>query len=301
MKNAHSHFPLLLILILTSCSSQQINKQSHVVGLLEFDSQLAYQHVINQVNFGPRTPGSIGHAQIIEYIENELNKNSWYFEEQVFNVSDDKHTNIIAKRGEDEPWIIIGAHYDSRIFADQDPVSSNQLTPVPGANDGASGVSVMLELSRIIPEFINGEIWLVFFDDEDNGNIEGHEWITGSTKFVEQMDGNPDAVIIVDMIGDKDLNIFYEKNSNLTLMKEIWDIANDLGYSEEFHKEYKWSMIDDHTPFVTAGIPAVDIIDFDYPYWHTIQDTPDKISPESLGKIGNTLVAWMESKDLFTR
>ena len=95
------------------------------------------------------------------------------------------------------------------------------------------------------------------------------------------------------MIGDADLNIYKELNSNPELTDSIWAVAKELGYESKFIPEYKHSMLDDHTPFVQAGIPAVDIIDFDYPYWHTVQDTPDKVSAESLDAVGETLLVWV--------
>ena len=95
------------------------------------------------------------------------------------------------------------------------------------------------------------------------------------------------------MIGDADLNIYLEKNSNVAIRTEIWSTAEKLGYGEQFINEEKFSMLDDHTPFLEAGIPAVDIIDFDYPYWHTTQDTPDKVSAESLQAVGDTLLNWV--------
>ena len=95
------------------------------------------------------------------------------------------------------------------------------------------------------------------------------------------------------MIGDADLNIYMEHNSNYDLTKAIWQTAKELGYESKFIPEYKYSMLDDHTPFLEGGIPAVDIIDFDYPYWHTVQDTPDKVSAESLQVVGETLRTWV--------
>jgi Zn-dependent M28 family amino/carboxypeptidase len=95
------------------------------------------------------------------------------------------------------------------------------------------------------------------------------------------------------MIGDADLNIYLEKNSNPALRAEIWSTAQKIGYGNQFINEEKFSMLDDHTPFLEAGIPAVDLIDFDYPYWHTTQDTPDKVSAESLQAVGDTLLSWV--------
>ena len=172
------------------------------------------------------------------------------------------------------------------------PAVANHTQPVPGANDGASGVAVLLELARTLPAD-SVPTWLVFFDTEDNGRVEGWDWILGSRAFAEEVTVQPQAVVIVDMIGDSDLNIYYEKNSDPTLRAEIWSTAADLGYDKQFIQEEKYNMLDDHTPFVEKGIPAVDMIDFDYPYWHTVQDTPDKVSAESLKAVGDTLWHWV--------
>jgi Zn-dependent M28 family amino/carboxypeptidase len=201
--------------------------------------------------------------------------------------------NVIGKSGEGNPWIILGAHFDTRIYADRDPDPTKRSQPVPGANDGASGVAVLLEIARVFPEQYRGEIWLVFFDAEDNGGFPGWDWILGSSAFVEQLQGRPEAAIIVDMIGDADLNIYLERNSNAELSQSIWREAAELGYSSIFINEPKFGMLDDHTPFLMAGIPAVDIIDFDYPYYHTTADTPDKVSAESLKAVGDTLLSWL--------
>jgi Zn-dependent M28 family amino/carboxypeptidase len=201
--------------------------------------------------------------------------------------------NVIAKRGSGAPWIILGAHYDTRLLANNDPNPALRGEPVLGANDGASGVAVLLELGRVLPADYAGTVWLVMFDVEDNGNIEGWDWILGSRAFAESLSEHPDAVVIVDMIGDADLQIYLEANSDETLRAEIWDQAAALGYGAIFINEEKHSMLDDHTPFLELGIPAVDIIDFDYPYWHTTQDMLDKVSAESLQAVGDTLLAWL--------
>jgi Zn-dependent M28 family amino/carboxypeptidase len=200
--------------------------------------------------------------------------------------------NIIAYRGDERPQIILGAHYDTRMFADNDPDPAKHLEPVPGANDGASGVAVLLELARVLPED-SIPVWLVFFDTEDNGRIEGWDWILGSQAFVDGLDFQPEAAVIVDMIGDADQNIYIERNSDPALVDEIWGIAAELGYQGAFIPTPKYSMLDDHAPFLKAGIPAVDIIDFDYPYWHTIEDTVDKVSAQSLEAVGRTLEEWI--------
>jgi glutaminyl-peptide cyclotransferase len=259
---------------------------------VSFDSSRAYADVQTQVAFGPRIPGTEGHEQIREWIGSELESAGWVVEVQQTERMNHPIYNIIAKRGAESPQIILGAHYDTRMFADHDPTPGRQAEPVPGANDGASGVAVLLELARTLPEETQ-PVWLVFFDAEDNGNIEGWDWILGSRAFAEEIPIEPRAVVIVDMIGDADLNIYLEKNSNIAIRTEIWSTAEALGYGDKFINEEKFSMLDDHTPFLEAGIPAVDIIDFDYPYWHTTQDTPDKVSAESLHAVGDTLYNWI--------
>jgi glutaminyl-peptide cyclotransferase len=265
-----------------------------------FDGEMAYEHVAAQVNIGPRNMGTEGHAQAMAYIADQLEMAGWQVEIQQTEYQDHPIFNIIGTRqppveGDERPWLILGAHYDTRMYADQDPDPEMRVQPVPGANDGASGVAVLLELARVLPAGLSDNVWLVFFDAEDNGNIPGYEWIMGSRAFVAALDEHPDAAVIVDMIGDADLNIYYEYSSNPSLSKAIWDQAAQLGYSQ-FIPQQKYHIIDDHTPFLEAGIPAVDIIDFDYPYWHTVEDTLDKVSPESLEAVGRTLQAWLEGR-----
>jgi hypothetical protein len=259
---------------------------------VRFDGQRAYADVVTQVAFGARIPGSEGHAKVQEWMREELESAGWQVEVQESEALGHLIQNIVAKRGDASPQIILGAHYDTRMFADNDPDPANHSLPVSGANDGASGVAVLLELARVLPDD-TVPVWLVFFDAEDNGRIPGWDWILGSREFVRNNPFQPQAVVIVDMIGDADLNIYKERNSNPELTEEIWSVAKSLGYENVFLPEYKFSMLDDHTPFLEAGIPAVDIIDFDYPYWHTVQDTPDKVSAESLQAVGDTVQAWV--------
>ncbi len=259
---------------------------------VSFDSSRAYADVQTQVAFGPRTPDSQGHAQVRKWMRAELESAGWVVEVQQTECMGHPIYNIIAKRNDEAPQIILGAHYDTRFFADNDPDLTKRTEPVPGANDGASGVAVLLELARTLPDD-TVPIWLVFFDAEDNGRIAGWDWILGSRAFVEEIPVRPEAVVIVDMIGDADLNIYLEKNSDAAIRTEIWSTAEKLGYGDKFINEEKYSMLDDHTPFLEAGLPAVDIIDFDYEYWHTTQDTPDKVSAESLQAVGDTLWHWV--------
>ena len=261
---------------------------------IHFDGAHAYQDVLAQVAFGPRIPDSQAHAGTIAYIQDELRKAGWQSQIQNTTWKGFAIENIIASRTDQAPQFILGAHYDSRLLADQDP-GAGRYAPVPGANDGASGVAVLLGLARSLPKE-SIPTWLVFFDAEDDGGIAGHDWIMGSEAFVAALTFHPKAAIIVDMVGDADLNIYIEKNSNANLVSQIWGQAARLGFDQQFIPTGKYSMEDDHTPFLKVGIPAVDIIDFDYPYWHTAADTPDKVSPKSLEIVGETLRTWLISQ-----
>lgn len=264
-----------------------------------FDGERAYADVAAQVNLGPRIPGSTAHRAAIDYFTAELTKADWQVELQELEFSGQPVRNVIAKRGSGKGgWVIFGAHYDSRMIADQENDPVNAARPVPGANDGASGAAVLLELARSLPKNLDREIWLVFFDSEDQGNLPGWDWILGSSALAASLPATklPESVIIVDMIGDADLNIYMERNSDGEITREIWETAADLGYASVFIPEYKFSMTDDHTPFLQRGIPAVDLIDFDYPHWHTTQDTIDKVSTASLDIVGDTLFEWVTTR-----
>jgi Zn-dependent M28 family amino/carboxypeptidase len=247
------------------------------------------------MSFGPRPTGSEANRRTGDYILDELGRSGWQTETQEFTYHGTLIRNIIGKNAIGQgPTVIIGAHYDTRMRADRDPV--NPEMPVPGANDGASGVAVLLELARSLRTTrVHNEIWLAFFDAEDDGGISGWDWIVGSTYMAQHLSANPEAMILVDMIGDRDQQIYIDRNSDRRLSTQLFQIAADLGYEDHFIATPKHAMIDDHTPFALRGIPAVDLIDFDYPYWHTTADTIDKISAESLERVGRTLEAFLES------
>jgi Zn-dependent M28 family amino/carboxypeptidase len=277
---------LTVILSLLSACKESNNPQFNGNNALEFAQ--------TQMDFGPRTPGSTAHQQTVDWIQSKLREFNWETEIQSEQIPVTLIQNIIGKReGSDDSWIVIAAHYDSRLIADQDGDSLKKQLPVPGANDGASGVAVLLELARVLPQSLDKNIWLVFFDAEDQGRIDNWDWILGSTSLADHLENQPDQLILLDMIGDEDLNIYYEKNSDVQLREEIWQIAAQLGYGENFIPQEKFSMLDDHIPFAKKGVKVVDLIDFDYPYWHTSQDTMDKISADSLEIIGNTIFQWL--------
>lgn len=273
-----------------------------------FDGTRAHQHVAAQVNLGARPTGSAANRATGDYILTQLKQFGWQTEAQEFVYRGVTVRNIIGKRaqGRGAP-IFIGAHYDTRPRADQDKANPN--APVLGANDGASGVAVLLELARVLDESkLKNEVWLVFFDAEDNGELNAcalvpapcdttpWAWSIGAEYFVAHLRAQPQAVVIVDMIGDADQNIYYERTSDPALQEELWKIAARLGYTRQFIAEPKWAMWDDHTPFLQRGIRAALLIDFDYPYWHTTQDTLDKVSGASLERVGRVLQVWLEGE-----
>ncbi len=258
----------------------------------DFEGEEALQWAAWQVGLGPRIPGTTGHREAVEGIAARLDDLGWAIERQEFVYQATGLTNLVARRGPDTTGLVIlGAHFDTRPVADRDLHIPNQ--PVPGANDGASGVAVLLELGRVLAQRAPGRaVWLVFFDAEDSGDIAGWDWVVGSRHFVSTLEIEPDAAVIVDMVGDADLQLYWERGSDPYLAAEIWRVGEQLGYPA-FVAEPRHALLDDHTPFLQADIPAVDIIDFDYPYWHTTEDTLNKISANSLEQVGRTLLAWL--------
>jgi len=262
---------------------------------VQFSGERALAHVEAQMQNVPRHTGTPGWQRTGDYIIEQLRAAGWTVEEQRFPYNDTEGRNIIAKRGTG-PLLIVGAHYDTRIYADEDPDPARRQDPVPGANDGASGVAVLLELAQHInTDQLGREVWLTFFDAEDNGRIDDLDWIVGSTYLASNLPRQPEAMILADMIGDADQQIYYEQNSNPGLREAIWQTAAELGYGQ-FIPQPRHSLLDDHTPFLQRGIPAVDLIDFDYPYWHTVADTTDKVSAASLEAVGRTLERWLETR-----
>lgn len=259
---------------------------------IKFDGERAYADVKTQVSFGPRIPGSPGHARTVDWIRTQLESAGWHVEIQQSTSMGHPIQNILAYRVDAAPQVLLGAHYDSRIYASRDPDPAKQTQPVPGANDGASGVAVLLELARTLPSG-TVPVWLVFFDAEDNGTIPGWDWLLGSKAFVAGMKTPPKQMILLDMVGSPDLSLPMEGFSDPGLRASVWSTAARLGFGGIFLPRVKYNIEDDHLPFLDAGIPAVDIIDLDYAYWHTTSDTPEHVAPRSLQVVGEVLSGWI--------
>lgn len=265
-----------------------------------FDALRAWEDLKAQVAFGPRVPNTEGHRKAKDYILQELGKVADGVTRQEFSHQGGGKTfaltNILATLNPGQrPRILLGAHWDTRPFADQEQDPSKRRQPVPGANDGASGVAILLEIGRALkrqPPPV--EVLLAFFDAEDMGGTPyAQEYCLGSRHFARNMGTfRPDMAIIVDMVGDKDLQIYYETYSMQAapnLMRTVFDVARSLGFTA-FHPFIKYTIVDDHLSLIEAGVPAIDLIDFDYPAWHTLDDTPEQCSPESLRAVGQTLL-----------
>jgi len=259
-----------------------------------FDGNHAYTMLSDIMGFGNRIPGSDSSIKAIYFMEDVLEGCDWDVKKQNFEYHDTILTNLIATKGNGKMNVALGTHFDTRRLADKETVQKNRKLPVPGANDGGSGTAILLELACTLEILDDQTIWLLFFDGEDQGNLGGWDWIVGSTFFTNDLNEEIDKVIIIDMVGDQNLNIYKEANSDGVLYGELWQIAKNLAMDSIFLDDVKYSMLDDHTPFVALGIPTILIIDFDYPYWHTTEDTINKVSPESLEAVGKVLEEWIE-------
>jgi glutaminyl-peptide cyclotransferase len=273
-----------------------------------FDGERALAHVKAQVEFGPRPAGSQASDKTGAYIKQELESYGLKTTLDTFTPKTPrgkvKMKNIIAELpGETSDIIIIASHYDTKDFKD--------ITFV-GANDGGSSTGALLEIARVMAaDRAAGRpkprltYQFVFFDGEEafcrewDECLNGQDNTYGSRHMVERLKKEKrldsiKALILLDMVGDKDLNIPREESSTRWIVDTIWAAARELGYEQYFPNE-NHSLTDDHTPFLEAGVDAVDLIDFEYgveenTYWHTEQDTLDKISARSLQVVGEVVL-----------
>ena len=255
-------------------------------------------HIKNQVDFGSREPNSQAIEECRDYIIQNLATDSVIIQnfEVELRGKKQKGVNILGVFSPaQKSRILLVAHYDTRFISDKDPNSI--FEPVLGANDGASGVAVLLELAYLVSQTppSNLGVDFLFVDLEDQGDYgSADSWILGSRHFAKDLLGDEwEKVVVVDMVADKDLNIFKEYNSTKKLTNEIWKYAK-----EGFVDRFAYSIIDDHIPFLEKGFDAALIIDFDYPYWHTSADIVKNCSAQSLGKVGRTLERFIYQNDM---
>jgi len=272
-----------------------------------FDEKRAFADLATQVGFGPRVPGTPAHDRCRDWMVAQFKAagaapSVQAFTDTVYGRSY-AFSNVRARFGPaGGTWIVIGAHWDTRPFADQDPDSTKRDTPIPGANDGASGVAVLLELARgfaVSPPPVGVE--LVCFDGEDLGKASDPGGFCRGSRYYAKALAHPlpSLAIVLDMVGDKDLDLYYEQNSQQAapnLVERLWSGAARVG-AKGFIAQPRFSVYDDHTPFLEAGVPGIDVIDFDYPAWHTTHDDLDHVAAGSLGQVGRTVLEYVYTSE----
>jgi glutaminyl-peptide cyclotransferase len=292
---------IAIILVLFIFIGEGCTNQREAIDYPKIDLVKSFSYLTDQVNFGPRYIGTDAHEKCADYIRDNVKMYADKVDEQYFPVTfrgeNVQCRNIIAlfNGNKDEKWYLIGAHYDTRPIADHDPDPAKRNEPILGANDGASGVAVLLSMAESLKKLkAHKNVMLIFLDAEDAGGINGLNYCLGSEYFAGNHDSyKVDYGIILDMIGDTDLLVYKEKNSVYTapeLVKALWKSAWLKKHGDNFSYMEKYTVYDDHMPLNMSGIPTIDVIDFDYPSWHTRADLPDKCSPRSLYIIGDSVL-----------
>ena len=276
-------------------------------GRPQFDKTRAFADLEAQVNMGPRAPGTAAHAQIVNWLKTHLAQYADRVTEQTFRSAtalsagvEYDFTNIIAEfnPGAQGDSLVLAAHFDTRPIADHDPNPANRDKPIPGANDGGSGVAILLEIARALkaqPPSL--PVVLLFFDAEDSGSSSAPGmymgFCLGSQYFVAHRGAyDVDRLILLDIVGGSGMSVpreRYSKQAAPMLQDLVYSTAARLGHTA-FQDRDGSPVIDDHVPFIQAGIPAIDLIDIDYPQWHTLDDTPAHCSADSLYQVGDTLL-----------
>ena len=271
----------------------------------EFAGARAFGYLERQMQFGPRIPGTPGHDRTGDWILERLHATADSVVVQAFtHVTRQGQTlhlrNFLARfRPAAAERVLLLAHWDTRPHADQSANLGQQRLPVPGANDGASGVAVLLGVADALKAKPPATgVDLLFVDGEDFGDFtsDSNDVLMGSRFFTaHQPPGFPPLfAVLFDMVADKDQQFYYEANSQAfapEVVERVWHTAADLGYGRIFIPGVKHTLIDDHVALQKAGIHAIDVVDFDYPYWHTTEDTIDKVSAASLQVVGDVAVA----------
>lgn len=284
------------------------NRAQGTIAIPTFDQDHAWQDLEYQVNAGYRVPGTPTHRAVRDWLVKDLAKSGPTMTQQFSAKLGGREVvmwNIIttlasADAGTAREPVLLAAHWDSRPTADYDPDPEKRSQPIAGASDGASGVAVLLEIARQLKaQPIDRQVTIVLFDGEDYGpKIDN--MLLGSRYYAAHLpEKKPAWGILLDMVGDKDLTIYREPNSDQyakTVNDRIFRSARELGYVVKPGRigfidfPYQFPIDDDHMPINRAGVPMADIIDFNYSPWHTTQDTLDKCSPDSLAMVGKTVL-----------
>ena len=281
------------------------------------DGQHAFGYLRQICDIGPRPSGSAGMQKQQELVQKHFEQLSGKVTMQRFQVKNPlgganvPMANVVVEwHPERKERVLLCAHYDTRPLPDRDPDPVQQRQGLfIGANDGASGVAVLMELAYLMSE-LEGDIGVDFalFDGEELVYVEGRDpYFLGSTWFAQQYAGQPPEHkyrwgVLLDMVGDRNLQLYQEQHSvtwrdTRPLVKEIWATAARLGV-KEFVPRARFKILDDHVPLRNIGkIPTCDIIDYDYIYWHTTMDTPQRCSPSSLAKVGWVVYEWLKSQE----
>ena len=282
-----------------------------------FDATRAFADVERQVAFGPRVPGTDAHAAMLDWLVARLDSLGLAVDPQPVAFADPadttrvfRGTNVLASfRSDASHRVLLAAHWDSRPVADNDPDPAKRGQPVPGANDGGSGVAVLLEIARqLVRTPPPGDLGVdfVFFDLEDLGEATGDPldvpYAAGSELFAQM---NPDVRpawgILLDMVGDRDLSIPKEGFSQQyapAVVERVWAAARRVG-APAFKETVGMPVQDDHIAFLGRGIPVIDLIQTPFPdSWHTTSDLPDRMAPESLDQVGRVVIEalWTEAE-----
>ncbi|MBI2843123.1 MAG: M28 family peptidase [Armatimonadetes bacterium] len=271
-----------------------------------FNEARAFEILKKQCAFGPRYAGTPGHRAAADYLRSELEALADEASEQTFIARIDEKPlefrNIFAVFNPDASrFVLLCAHWDTRPSADEEVDPEKRKKPIIGANDGASGVAVLLELARAFraKKPLVGVV-IALFDGEDYGPTPDRMFL-GSKQFARNWrtvvcpkgrEISYEYGILLDMVGDKDLEIAREKFSVQAaprIVEKVWSAAKRVGYGGIFVDEERYMVNDDHLPLLSAGIKCIDVIDFNYAHWHTLDDTVDKCSPKSLKIVGEVI------------
>ena len=278
------------------------------------DGARALERVKHQVQAGSRVSGTPGNAAVRDWIAGELTRLGGRVERQSFRDTVAGQawplTNVIGRFGPATGRrIALFAHYDTRPWCDEDPDPAKHSVYCPGANDAGSGVAVLLEVAEQLHARAPAVgVDLVFLDGEDFGRTtQPDEYGRGSLGYARRLPpagdpARPVAGFLFDMVGDKDLGIWDEANSTqrATNLVELVHEGAAATSARHFKRGVRYVLIDDHIPLLDAGMPAVDIIDFDYAAWHTSRDLPDQVSAESLAEVAR-VATWIVTRSALAR